>query len=378
MPKLIDICDKINMGQSPDSSSYNKEADGLPFFQGNADFGKVHPIARVWCNAPKKIAYPNDILISVRAPIGALNIADQECCIGRGLAAISVDNTVCDRMYLWYALQNKANELNSKGTGSTFKAITKVALYDTEVQLPSLEQQRFIACRLSNVQDSIDICKTIIEKLDLSVKSRFVEMFGDISTEHYKYETRKLGEVAEVGSSHRVFTTEFVDDGIPFYRGTEIGELANGKRPSNPYYISEEHYYRLANDETKPKVGDLLMPSICNKGQVWMVDTEEPFYYKDGRVLCISADRNVYDSKYLQYFMKAKTEVEYPKMGSGSTFAEFKIFVLKDFNILTPPKEIQREFSTFVRQVDKSKYAVESLLNKLTILRASLMQEYFG
>lgn len=86
------------------------------------------------------------------------------------------------------------------------------------------------------------------------------------------------------------------------------------------------------------------MPSICNKGQVWMVDTDEPFYYKDGRVLCISPDREIFDTKYLEYFMKAKTLVEYPKLGSGSTFAEFKIFLLKDIDVLIPPRELQEQF----------------------------------
>lgn len=181
-------------------------------------------------------------------------------------------------------------------------------------------------------------------------------MFGSIVNSKYNYETCKLGEVAKVSSSHRVFTTEFVEKGIPFYRGTEIGELANGQQPSNPYYISEEHYERLTNDDTKPQIGDLLMPSICNKGQVWMVDTQEPFYYKDGRVLCISPDKSIFNSKFLQYFMREKTLIEYPKMGSGSTFAEFKIFLLKEMDVLVPPREIQEQFADFVAQTDKSKY----------------------
>lgn len=90
-----------------------------------------------------------------------------------------------------------------------------------------------------------------------------------------------------------------------------------------------------------------------------MVDTDKPFYYKDGRVLCISADRDIYDTKYLHYYMKIKTEIEYPKFGSGSTFAEFKIFLLKDLDILTPPKAIQEQFAAFVHQVDKLKSAVQ-------------------
>ena len=164
-----------------------------------------------------------------------------------------------------------------------------------------------------------------------------------------------LGDVANVGSSHRVFTTEFVEYGVPFYRGTEIGELANGIKPTEPYFISKEQYNRLANDDTKPQIGDLLMPSICNKGQVWMVDTKEPFYYKDGRVLCISPDREIFDTKYLEYFMRVKTLVTYPKLGSGSTFAEFKIFLLKGIDVLVPPRNLQEQFADFVRQVDKSK-----------------------
>ena len=104
MARLEDIC-SINMGQSPESSSYNENGEGVPFFQGNADFGELHPKVRAWCNAPTKIAECGNILISVRAPTGALHIADKRCCIGRGLAALTVDETVCSPQYLWYGLE---------------------------------------------------------------------------------------------------------------------------------------------------------------------------------------------------------------------------------------------------------------------------------
>ena len=142
--------------------------------------------------------------------------------------------------------------------------------------------------------------------------------------------------------------------------------------------LSSQFMTRVKYNDTKPQVGDLLLPSICNKGQVWMVDTDEPFYYKDGRVLCISPDREIFDTKYLEYFMKAKTLVEYPKLGSGSTFAEFKIFLLKDIDVLIPPRELQEQFSIFVNQVDKSKVAVQKALDETQMLFDSLMQEYFG
>ena len=351
---LKDVC-KINMGQSPDSSSYNENGEGIPFFQGNADFGERYPVTRVWCNAPTKIAQSEDILISVRAPIGAVNYAKEKCCIGRGLAAITPDKSKVSLEFVYWFLKGKNAELKSKGTGSTFKAISKKILEEILIPDVGFDKQHEYAQMLEKIYVIIQTRKQELQKLDELIHSRFAEMFGDIGTGIFNFGTCKLGDVARVGSSHRVFTTEFVESGIPFHRGTEIGELANGQKPSKPYCISEEHYERLANDDTKPLIGDLLMPSICNKGQVWMVDTEEPFYYKDGRVLCISPDRRVFNSKFLQYFMREKTLVEYPKMGSGSTFAEFKIFLLKNMDVLIPPREIQEQFADFVQQVDKSK-----------------------
>ena len=89
--KLGDLCD-IVMGQSPPSSTYNSDGIGLPFFQGKAEFTELYPLTKKWCSEPKKIAELNDILLSVRAPVGDTNIANQKCCIGRGLAAIRYEN----------------------------------------------------------------------------------------------------------------------------------------------------------------------------------------------------------------------------------------------------------------------------------------------
>ena len=278
--------------------------------------------------------------------------------------------------YLFYVVSYM--HLEKYYTGATIPHIYFKDYKNEEFNLDNIEKQLEIIDVLGRCKKVIEARKQELVELDSLTKARFVEMFGDITRGNYKYDTRKLGDVANVGSSHRVFTTEFVKKGIPFYRGTEIGELANGNKPTEPFYISEEHYNRLVYNDTKPQVGDLLLPSICNKGQVWMVDTDEPFYYKDGRVLCISPDREIFDTKYLEYFMKAKTLVEYPKLGSGSTFAEFKIFLLKDIDVLIPPRELQEQFSIFVNQVDKSKVAVQKALDETQILFDSLMQKYFG
>jgi type I restriction enzyme S subunit len=96
--KLGDVCDII-AGQSPPGDTYRTSPTGLPFFQGKADFGLRHPVARAWCASPIKVAEPGDILISVRAPVGPTNVAEVRCCIGRGLAAIRPRSTV-DRDFI--------------------------------------------------------------------------------------------------------------------------------------------------------------------------------------------------------------------------------------------------------------------------------------
>ncbi len=95
---------EVILGQSPPSSAYNQDGNGLPFFQGKADFGLVSPVARVWCTAGQQFARALDVLISVRAPVGDVNIAVEDCVIGRGLAALRAGSRV-DPWFLFFAMQ---------------------------------------------------------------------------------------------------------------------------------------------------------------------------------------------------------------------------------------------------------------------------------
>jgi len=112
------------MGQSPPSSTYNTKGQGLPFFQGKAEFGDFYPTVIKYCNDPIKIAEPGDVLISVRAPVGPTNLCKEKSCIGRGLAALRPSSGIVTK-YLFYYLRNIEDWLATQGTGSTFTAITK-------------------------------------------------------------------------------------------------------------------------------------------------------------------------------------------------------------------------------------------------------------
>ena len=288
MARLDEIC-AINMGQSPDSSTYNEDSNGLPFFQGNADFGEIYPAVRMWCSEPTKIAQEKDVLISVRAPIGALNIANCECCIGRGLAALTVNEDICAQEYLWHVLSSKVDELNSKGTGSTFKAINKKTLSEIEIPLPPLDEQRKIAAVLDKVRDLIAKRRQQLDKLDELVKSRFVELFGDPLVDDGRYPKRALGALAEVGSSKRIFEKEYVAEGVPFYRTKEIVELSKGNRITTELFITRERYDEIRDEYGVPQKGDLLISAVGTIGVIWIVDGQNDFYFKDGNLLRVAA-----------------------------------------------------------------------------------------
>ena len=132
--KLSDIAN-ITMGQSPEGSSYNEIGKGKIFYQGCTDFGVMFPTPRLYTTAPTRFAKVNDILMSVRAPVGTLNIANTECCIGRGLAALNAKEG--SNVFLYYVMKNFENHFkNAYSIGTTFGSITKNDLYDLPVLYP--------------------------------------------------------------------------------------------------------------------------------------------------------------------------------------------------------------------------------------------------
>lgn len=145
----------LEMGQSPSSEHYNQLQDGIPFFQGKADFGDVYPTARYWCTLPSKLSEKDDVLLSVRAPVGPTNLSPYQCCIGRGLAAIRCLRDF-SHYYLLFVFRALQPRLEALATGTTFSAISKSDIEPFLIPVPSFNEQLRIVSKVNELMSFCD------------------------------------------------------------------------------------------------------------------------------------------------------------------------------------------------------------------------------
>lgn len=210
----------VTMGQSPPGDTYNTTGKGMPFFQGKSEFGEVNPVPTKWCTSPTRTALAGDILFSVRAPVGPTNLADQECCIGRGLAAIRPDPALMERDYLWLFLRHSEGTLQEMGQGSTFEAINGDDLRGLPVPIPTLTVQRQLATRLLEQLGEADTARRAVQtqwKAATALRSKCLEALfahagGSIS----------ISAVAKLQSGYAFKSDEFRTAGVRLLRNANI------------------------------------------------------------------------------------------------------------------------------------------------------------
>ena len=375
---LKEIC-AINMGQSPDSNSYNENGKGIPFFQGNADFGERYPVVRKWCSAPTKIAMPGDILISVRAPIGALNYAKEECCIGRGLAAITPDGLKVVPEFVFWSLKSKNSELNSKGTGSTFKAIGRKVLEETTVPDIPVDKQLECTTALNKIYEVIQMRKQELLMLDDLIRARFVELFGDPIDNSKGYPVHQLSEyITSLTSGSRGWAQYCVDDGdewfITIKNVKDCHIFTDNMQPVNAPDNAEAK-------RTKVQEGDLLISITADLGRTGVVTKEiaEHGAYINQHLSCIRINRDVLNPLFVAHYMESPAGKEqFIAKNQSAVKAGLNFNSINSLKLIVPPLAEQNRFIDFIDQVDKSKVEVQKALDETQQLFDSLMQQYFG
>jgi type I restriction enzyme S subunit len=184
---------QIIAGQSPKSDSYNFNKDGLPFYQGKTDFGYIFPSPKVWCSSPIKIAKKNDILLSVRAPVGPTNIANEKCCIGRGLCAIRANKDV-DHKFLYYYFNFFENYIWENASGSIFQAITIDDIKNLEISVPTYDEQKRIVKIIETKLTAVEKAKRANAE-QLSIIERLFDSYVQKMVFNNEWKKYKLGDI---------------------------------------------------------------------------------------------------------------------------------------------------------------------------------------
>ena len=418
--KKLQDCATIIAGQSPESKYYNTTGEGIPFYQGKADFGELYPKVRVYCSSPTKIAQYNDILLSVRAPVGPTNLSPGTVCIGRGLAAIRPDDSL-DLKYLLYYFRYFETQLSAKGTGTTFKAINQKLIKNLEITIPPLNEQSRIVARIeelfSELDKAVGTLKTTKEQLEVYRQAVLKAAFEGKYTKWWRknHNVSANEEYCELRKENQVFKDTSGDENelslnIPDeWMKARLGEIFDvevGATPSRqhaeywngsiPWVSSGEVRFTTIN-KTREMITDIGLKNASTNlqpiGTVLLAMIGEGKTRGQSAILNIPAAHNqntaaILDSKtlcqpkYIYYFLQLNYE-NTRRVGSGNNQ---KALNKERVRAIRVPFAPIAEQSIIVKEIEKRlsiceniEQTVNTALAQADAMRQSILkQEYEG
>ena len=379
--KKLKECCTIIAGQSPESKYYNSNGDGLPFFQGKADFGELYPSIRVYCSQPTKIAEKDDILLSVRAPVGPTNLAPCKVCIGRGLTAIRPSEVLLTRYVLLFFRYFEA-QLASKGTGTTFKAITQDVVKNLEIPIPPLPEQERIVSRIEELFSQLDAGVETLKKTkaQLSVYRQAVlkEAFESVIPESDTCNVEDVCKDIKVGiviKPAQYYTS--ADVGVRAFRSANVREFA--VNDSDWVYLTKAGHE--ANLRSEIHTGDVLVVRSGYPGTACVVP---PTYNGCNAIDILIAVP--YAEKILPEYLCAYTNSPLGKRiiqekKRGVAQAHFNVSGYSKTPIIVPCLETQKrvvaEIDSRLSVCDSIEQTVDTALQQAEAMRQSILKDAF-
>jgi type I restriction enzyme S subunit len=338
----------IIMGQSPPGSTYNEVGDGLPFYQGVVDFGTRHPSPRVYCSEPTRIAEAGDILFSVRAPIGRVNVATERCCIGRGLAVIRLEDEL-DRIFVECVLKGMSNRWAVfEGGGSVFGNARKEDLQSLEIIWPAPEVRRAIAAILGTLDDKIELNRRMNQTLEAMAQALLKSWFVDFEPfRDQGMQDSPLGEIPvgwRVGKLSELCTTQYG------YTASAIEEPV-GPRLLRVMDINKQNwiewdkvpYCEITEDDIakyRLEVGDLVVARMADPGKSAII--EQPVEAVFASYLVRLKTESLAHAYFVYGFLKSQAYADYSEgaMGGSSVQKSMNAKVIVDVDLVIPPPQV--------------------------------------
>lgn len=375
--KKLQDCATIIAGQSPESKYYNSTGEGIPFFQGKADFGELYPKVRVYCSSPTKIAQYNDILLSVRAPVGPTNLSPGTVCIGRGLAAIRPDDSL-DLKYLLYYFRYFETQLSAKGTGTTFKAINQKLIKNLEIPIPPLNEQFRIVARIeelfSELDKAVDTLKTTKEQLEVYRQAVLKDAFSGFEK---KDSIRNLTMVVTSGS--RGWAKYYSNSGALFVR---IGNLTHSGIDID--FRDIQHITPPDNAEgvrTRLQPNDVLVSITADLGSIGFVSEKVEEAYINQHIALVRF-QNPVQGRFMAWYLRSeygqkdllKNKRGGGKLGLGlDDIRDTPVPIVDDVTAKETVDKIEEQLSV-CNSIEKT---VDTALAQTDAMRQSILKQAF-
>lgn len=385
--KKLEEVAHINLGQSPKSEYYNEEGNGPHFIQGSKNFGDKYPELERFCSEPKREAEEGDVLISVRAPVGPVNIAPEKLCIGRGVTALRLNEA--SNEYLFYFLKYFEDKWSQFADGTTFNSITKSDLQNLELPYPPTDERDKIAFILTTLDEKIENnnqINGILEEISQTLfRSRFVNF--------EPYESFKQSEIGKIPDSFQVvnlddliwsgrgysYTSDHLDKGNKLNESYPMINLKNvheggGFRNDGYKYYTETPM----KDRYKIETGDLILAitDLTQEGRV--IGSPALIPDLDNNTNIISQDvakivPEVANRVFFYHLFKSMKFQDYSRsVSTGTTVLHLSLKSIAEFEFALPPESDINEFSDITkylhiqkRKIIKEKDALRSLRDTL-------------
>ena len=388
MAKLKDVCDKITDGSHNPPQGINHSQYLMLSSKNIADDRITFENPRylteedfVFENKRTAIKI-GDLLLTIVGTVGRVAVVpplDNEICLQRSVAVLKPKHGLVESRFLMYQLQHMRPILEMEAKGVAQKGIYLKQVENLEVSIPPLETQKQIAANLDKVTHTIDLCNAILEKLDLLVKSRFVEMFGDAVHNTKKWKTLLFGEITTKigsGATPKGGRDSYSNEGISLIRSMNVH---NGYfEYKDLAHISHEQAEKL--DNVTIEENDVLLNITGASVARCCIVPNDILPARVNQHVCIIRCK----TDVIPVFVcSVLTDDNYQKhlwdiAGSGATREAITKQQIENLSIIVPPLDLQNQFAAFVEQTDKSKSAVKQVLEKAETLKKALMQEYFG
>ena len=378
--KLGDICEIVS-GSTPKTSVdayWNGDIKWITPAELNDDTyiitDSIRKITELAIQKNRLTSLPKGtVILSSRAPIGKVAIAGCEMYCNQGFKNLICSDKINNK-YLYWFLKGHTDFLDSLGRGATFKEISKSIVSEIEINVPSIEQQKKVVRILEKVNGIIVIRKQELNQLDMLIKSRFIEMFGDMKLNKRGWKLKSFEELTYLITDGEHATPKRTDKGIYLLSARNI--LNHSLQLKDVDYINEKEYDRIAK-RIIPQEGDILISCSGTVGRCCSVPSG--FHFQMVRSVALIRFKEYINPIFAEYMITSdylQEQINSSKtVSSQANLFQGKIRTLKGF---VPPIEMQNEFSVFVHKIDKSKLAVQKSLDELETLKKSLMQEYFG